>query len=251
MAARTSSLSTLWHQRYGHLNIQYLSQLSREVLVSGLPDIQTQHLGVCGACQAGKQHRTPFNDGDSWRASKVLHYICGPMNTSSITGCKYFLLIVDDFSRKMWVYFLRQKSDVFSTFQKLNLWLKKSPAIVSFLLEQITVENFVPLLSPTFVLPMASNANSLHLTLLSKIVLLSVAIVRLLRWLVVPNKYWAEAVFTVVYLLNRSPTQAVKGQTLEEVWSGRKPRISHLKIFGSLSYVWIPDTKRSKLDSKS
>eukprot|EP00253_Pinus_taeda_P002074 PITA_02074 len=39
----------------------------------------------------------------------------------------------------------------------------------------------------------------------------------------VPNKFWAEAVFTAVYLFNRSPTQAVKGKTPEEVWSGRPP----------------------------
>eukprot|EP00253_Pinus_taeda_P019099 PITA_19099 len=67
----------------------------------------------------------------------------------------------------------------------------------------------------------------------------------------VPNKFWAEAVFTVVYLLNRSPTQAVKGKTPKEVWSGRKPKISHLKVFGSIAYVWISAAKRSKLDSKS
>eukprot|EP00253_Pinus_taeda_P002353 PITA_02353 len=67
----------------------------------------------------------------------------------------------------------------------------------------------------------------------------------------VPNKFWAEAVFTAVYLLNRSPTQVVKGKTPKQVWSGRKPKISHLKVFGSVAYVWIPATKRSKLDSKS
>eukprot|EP00253_Pinus_taeda_P004464 PITA_04464 len=67
----------------------------------------------------------------------------------------------------------------------------------------------------------------------------------------IPNKFWAEAVFTAIYLLNRSPTQAVKGKTHEEVWSGRKPKISHLKVFGSIAYVWIPAAKRSKLDSKS
>eukprot|EP00253_Pinus_taeda_P011625 PITA_11625 len=42
LAARISPISALWHQPYGHLNMQYLSQLSREGLVSGLPDIQTQ-----------------------------------------------------------------------------------------------------------------------------------------------------------------------------------------------------------------
>eukprot|EP00253_Pinus_taeda_P032077 PITA_32077 len=70
LTVRVSSISTLWHQRYGHLNMQYLSQLSREGLVSGLADIQTQQLGVCGACQAGKQHRSSFKDGESWRTSK-------------------------------------------------------------------------------------------------------------------------------------------------------------------------------------
>lgn len=44
MAARNSSISSLWQQHYGHLNVHYLSQLSREGLVAGLPEIQTQHL---------------------------------------------------------------------------------------------------------------------------------------------------------------------------------------------------------------
>eukprot|EP00253_Pinus_taeda_P013936 PITA_13936 len=129
LAARFSPISTLWHQLYGHLNMQYLSRLSQEGLVSGLPDIQTQQLGVCGACQAGKQHRSSFKNGESWRASKVLQLIhvdiCGPMNTSSITACKYFLLIVDDFSRKMWICFLKYKYDAFSIFQKFKTLVEK------------------------------------------------------------------------------------------------------------------------------
>ena len=67
----------------------------------------------------------------------------------------------------------------------------------------------------------------------------------------VPKKYWAEAVYTAVYLLNRSPTQAVKKMTPEEAWSGRKPKVGHLKVFGSTAHVWIPNAKRAKLDSKS
>eukprot|EP00253_Pinus_taeda_P036695 PITA_36695 len=170
LAARASPISTLCHQRYGHLNMQYLSQLSREGLVSRLPDIQTQQLGVCGACQAGKQHRSSFTNGESWHASKVLQLIhvdiCGPMKTSSITACKYFLLIVDDFSRKMWFttpYTPQQNSVV----ERRNR-------------------------------PVVEMARSM------------------LQHKNVPNKFWAEAIFTAVYLLNRSLTQAVKGKTLEE-----------------------------------
>ena len=44
---------------------------------------------------------------------------------------------------------------------------------------------------------------------------------------------------------------AVKGKTPEEAWSGRKPRISHLKVLGSLAFIWIPDVSRTKLDAKS
>jgi hypothetical protein len=67
----------------------------------------------------------------------------------------------------------------------------------------------------------------------------------------VPNRFWAEAVFTTVYLLNRSPTMAVKQKTPEEAWSGRKPKVSHLKVFGSTAHTWIPAAKRTKLDLKS
>ena len=44
---------------------------------------------------------------------------------------------------------------------------------------------------------------------------------------------------------------AVKVKTPEEAWLGYKPRISHLKVFGSLAFVWIPDASRTKLDAKS
>ena len=67
----------------------------------------------------------------------------------------------------------------------------------------------------------------------------------------VQKKFWAKAINTAVSLLNRSPTVTVKGTTLEEAWSGHEPRISHLKVFGSLAFVWILDASRTKLDAKS
>eukprot|EP01018_Ginkgo_biloba_P000406 Gb_07443 [translate_table: standard] len=66
-----------------------------------------------------------------------------------------------------------------------------------------------------------------------------------------PNDYWAEAVATVVYILNRSPTKSVKNITPKEAWSGHKPSITHFRVFGYVAYVHIPDKKRKKLDAKS
>jgi hypothetical protein len=59
----------------------------------------------------------------------------------------------------------------------------------------------------------------------------------------VPNRFWLEAVFTVVYLLNRSPMMAVKQKTPKEAWSRRKPKVSRLKVFGSTAYTWISAAK--------
>ena len=91
--------------------------------------IQIQQLGVCDTCQTGKQHHTPFTSGNSWQASHVLQLvhvdICGPMTTPFVLGSRYFLLFVDDFSRKTWVYFLKKKSDAFPVFQKLKPLVEK------------------------------------------------------------------------------------------------------------------------------
>ncbi|PNX70366.1 cysteine-rich receptor-like protein kinase 25-like protein, partial [Trifolium pratense] len=66
-----------------------------------------------------------------------------------------------------------------------------------------------------------------------------------------PKELWAEAVACAIYLSNRSPTRSVLGKTTQEAWSGRKPGISHLRVFGSIAHAHIPDVKRSKLDDKS
>ena len=63
--------------------------------------------------------------------------------------------------------------------------------------------------------------------------------------------YWAEAVNTSNYILNRCITSAVHGITLEECFYGRKRSIEHLKVFGCLAYVHVPTELRSKLNPKS
>jgi hypothetical protein len=66
-----------------------------------------------------------------------------------------------------------------------------------------------------------------------------------------PNYFWAEAVATVVYIMNRTPITTVHGTTLEEKFIGKKPYVSHLRVFAYIAYVHVPDEKRSKLDLKA
>ncbi|KAG8481885.1 hypothetical protein CXB51_026674 [Gossypium anomalum] len=66
-----------------------------------------------------------------------------------------------------------------------------------------------------------------------------------------PSKFWAKAVNTSVYLLNRLPTNAVKEKTPFEAWFRLKPTVSHLKVFGCVCYTLIPAEKRTKLERRS
>ncbi|GAU47995.1 hypothetical protein TSUD_404720 [Trifolium subterraneum] len=66
-----------------------------------------------------------------------------------------------------------------------------------------------------------------------------------------PKNLWGEAVNAAAYVLNRCPTQKKKDNTPEELWTGHKPSVKHLRIFGSICYRHIPDEKRRELDDKS
>jgi hypothetical protein len=65
------------------------------------------------------------------------------------------------------------------------------------------------------------------------------------------HEFWAEAVGTTCYLVNQSPSLALDDKTPHEVWTGKKPSVQHLRVFGCDSYVHIPKENRSKLDKKA
>ena len=60
-----------------------------------------------------------------------------------------------------------------------------------------------------------------------------------------PQKFWVEALSTAVHLRNCCPTRAVKGQTLYKAFTGKKPKVGHLKVFGRAAYRYIPKEERT------
>ena len=119
--------SDVWHLRYGHLNIKGLQLLGNKEMVVGLPKIDS--LNFCEGCVYGKQCRPSFPVGKAWRAShclKLVHVdLCGPMFVESLGGRRYFLLLVDDFSRMCWVYFWKCKSEAFEQFKRFKSLVEK------------------------------------------------------------------------------------------------------------------------------
>jgi hypothetical protein len=63
-----------------------------------------------------------------------------------------------------------------------------------------------------------------------------------------PMCLWAEAAMAVVYVQNRLSHSALGLKTPEEMFTGKKPEVSHLKIFGYPLFIHIPKEKRNKLD---
>ena len=64
------------------------------------------------------------------------------------------------------------------------------------------------------------------------------------------NSLWAEVVHTTIYILNRSPTKSVRNRTPYEAWSGRKPEVSHLKVFSCPAYSLNKAPNKDKFDQK-
>ncbi|KAK8939155.1 hypothetical protein KSP39_PZI011327 [Platanthera zijinensis] len=97
-------------------------------MVEGLPMI-TPPQRVCEACTKGKQRRETFEGGKSRRATRQLELvhsdIAGPFETTSIGGSRYYITFTDDFSRKCWVYFLREKAEALEKFKEFGRWLRR------------------------------------------------------------------------------------------------------------------------------
>ncbi|KAF5759182.1 putative RNA-directed DNA polymerase [Helianthus annuus] len=72
----------------------------------------------------------------------------------------------------------------------------------------------------------------------------------MLRMKNLSHSYWAEVVACAAYLINRAITKSIPNITPQEAWSGRKPSVGHLKVFGCVAYAHVPKQNRGKLDDK-
>lgn len=109
-----------WHIRLCHQNVQYVMKyLSR----MQIPFVEPKNDFFCEACIYGKQHRESFTTSKTKTAEpgEIVHTdVCGPMEHDSLGGKKYFVLFKDDYTNYRYVYFLKHKSEVK---EKLQIYL--------------------------------------------------------------------------------------------------------------------------------
>nr|GEX15298.1 hypothetical protein [Tanacetum cinerariifolium] len=132
LAKAYSSQSWLWNQRLSHLNFATINNLMKNNHVQGLPKMKFKNDHLCSACEEGKIHQKHHNSKTDFASNKPLYLLhmdlCGPMRVENINGKRYVLVVVDDYSRFTWVFFLRFKdeaSDVIISFiKKIQVNLK-------------------------------------------------------------------------------------------------------------------------------
>jgi len=114
-------MGRLWYRRLGHVGMKQLNKLVKHDLVRGLKDVTFEKDKLCSACLAGKQVGNTHQKKSimsTCKAFVLLHMdLFGPTIYTCIGGNKYGFVIVDDFTRYTWVFFLSDKSDAFATFK--------------------------------------------------------------------------------------------------------------------------------------
>ena len=114
----------LWHRSLAHVLYRALPLASK--VVEGLPKIQAKH-GVCKGCAKGKNTKKTFPSSES-KAKGILEIIhsdvCGLMSSSSLSGYVYYVSFINDFSRKAWIYFMKNKDELFSKFKEFKALIK-------------------------------------------------------------------------------------------------------------------------------
>lgn len=236
--------------------------MCRQKLLQGLPErIEGDHV-QCEICLMNKMYNLPFEDNRR-RAKDILEIVHtdvnGPLNPTSIAGERYFVSFIDDFSRIAKVYCIKNKSEVFECFEAYmnlveNMTGKRIKELRCDNGREYINKDFYRLAKnkgiyinacPPYTHELNGVAERFNRTVMDRArCLISEANV--------DKKYWPIFVETAVYIGNRLLTNTIIKRTPYEIFTGRKPDVSKMRIIGSKVFVRIPEAKRtSKLNPKA
>ncbi|KAG7565310.1 Integrase catalytic core [Arabidopsis suecica] len=253
--------SAKWHARLGHVGLDTMKSMINKELVIGLPSIQIEK-ETCSSCLLGKQVRQTFPKATSYRASHLLELIhgdlCGPITPSTAAQNKYIFVLIDDYSRYMWSLLLKEKSEAFERFKKFKALVEQETGFKIGTLRtdrggEFTSQEFqsfcdVSGIQRHLTAPYSPQQNGVverrNRTLLEMTR-------SILKHMKVPNYLWGEAVRHATYLINRVGTRTLITQTPYEAFKGKKPNISHLRVFGCICYAKTDSQHLKKLDDRS
>ncbi|CAH9109373.1 unnamed protein product [Cuscuta epithymum] len=244
----------LWHSRLGHPSTRVLSSVVG--LNKSLFKIDMNK--TCDACMRGKKTRDVFdiNNSRAVEAFELIHCdVWGPYRVPSTCGARYFLTIVDDFSRAVWVHLLQAKSEVSNVlkqfFAMVNRQFGKNVKIVRSdngtefqCLRNFFLNSGILFQTSCVYTPQQNGrVERKHRHILD--------MARTLRFHAhLPIHFWGECVLTAGYLINRLPTPILENKSPYELLYHKLPMYDHLRVFGCLCYAHSKDQSGDKFAAR-
>lgn len=217
---------------------------------------------VCNGCLLSKQARKSFPLQSNFTATAALELIhgdlCGPISPDTPSENKYFMLLVNDFTRMMWVYMIKTKNEALSVFKKFKALVENGAkqGIQMFRTDrggEFCSKEFINFCEDTgiqrhYTAPYSPQQNGVVERHNRTVVAMGRS---MLKERNVPSQMWGEAIRHAVYVLNRMPTRSLSRMTPYEAWFGKKPHVDYLRVFGCVANMKVPSVHVKKLDDRS
>ncbi|GJV50500.1 putative ribonuclease H-like domain-containing protein [Tanacetum coccineum] len=261
-AKATPDESNLWHRRLRHVNFKTMNKLVRGNLVRGLPSKLFEINQTCVACQKGKQHRASCKTKTVSSISQPLQMLhmdlFGLTFVKSLMKKMYCLVVIDDFSRFSWVFFLATKDE---TSEILKTFITCIENLIDLKVKVIRCDNGTEFknrimnqfcemkgIKREFSVARTPQQNGVaerkNRTLIE-------AARTMLADSKLPTTFWAEAVNTACYVQNRVLVIKPQNKTPYELLLGRKPALSFMKPFGCPVTILNTIDHLGKFDGKA
>ena len=254
----------LVHCRLGHAHAAALNLLQQR---GNLPSyLFFQNCRDCESCVMGKSHRKTFksdkNRVQSSQPMELIHTdVWGPTEVESLSGAKYAVLFVDDFTRMKKVYFMKSKNECLLKFQEfLQDVLPNTKKTNGQKTQRLRSDGGGEYINREFTdfckingiqhetsAPYSPEQNGVAERCWRTLAEMSKSMLHEAK---MPKQFWAEAMNTACFVANLLPTSALSGGTPFDRWFGgeKKFEYSRLKVFGCVGYVHIERKQRHKLD---
>nr|GEU86809.1 hypothetical protein [Tanacetum cinerariifolium] len=261
LAKASSSQSWLWHQHLSHLNFATINNLVKNNLVQGLPKMKFKKDNLCSVCEQGKIHRKHHKSKMAFALNKPLYLLhmdlCGLMRNPSINEKRYVLVVVDDYSRYIWVFFIHSKDEASKV---IISFIKKTQVNLQLQVQRVRTDNgtkfknktlakFFDEVSITQQFSAARTPQQNGVVERRNRTLVEVART-MLTFANIPSLLWAEAIATACFIQNRSIIHKHFDKTPYELMNKRKPNIKFFRVFGCRCYLLNDYDDVGKLKAK-
>jgi len=254
LSSKSTDSANVWHYRLGHISDSIHKCISIQ-----FPIVKyTSTHSPCDICHYAKHKKTSFPHSltNSTQIFDILHAdIWGPYATPSVSGFKYFLTLVDDFSRFTWVIFMKCKGE---TRNHLMNFISFIDTQFHKKLKCLRSDNGLEFIMPSFYLSkgIIHQRSCVETPQQNGIVerkhqhILNVA--RALSFQShIPTNFWHFSIQQAVHIINRIPTPLLQNKSPYECLHQQPPSLIHLKVFGCLAFASTVQSHRTKFDSRA